>query len=157
MKEINLKGVIIFFCHLSKSVAPKESFFCFVSPTLVVILQRWLLFAHDAFVFLMFCNNYAGVYKCTNIECYFSFISHSHDCKCWYFMSFPKTAMMFKCKSENLQGVGWHCYTKSQKPNRAMWFSHSLDPKDSKKPKFDHLEGRLVVLAKAWSLWSELH
>ena len=27
-----------------------------------------------------------------------------------------------------------------------MWFSHSLDPKDSKKSKFDHLEGRLVVL-----------
>ena len=53
--------------------------------------------------------------------------------------------------------LGWHCFTKSQKPKREMWFSHSLDPKDSKKPKFDHLEGRLVVLARAWSLWSELH
>ena len=50
--------------------------------------------------------------------------------------------------------LGWHCFTKSQKPKRAMWFSHSLDPKDSKKPKFDHLEGSLVVLARAWSLWS---
>ena len=38
-----------------------------------------------------------------------------------------------------------------------MWFSNSLGPKDSKKSKFDHLEGRLVVLAWAWSLWSELH
>ena len=29
-----------------------------------------------------------------------------------------------------------------------MWFSYSLDPKDSKKSKFDHLEGLLVVLAR---------
>ena len=50
--------------------------------------------------------------------------------------------------------LGWHCFTKSQKSKRAMWFSHSLEPKDSKKPTFDHLEGHLVVLAWAWSLWS---
>ena len=32
-----------------------------------------------------------------------------------------------------------------------------LDPKGSKKSNFDHLEGRLMVVARAWSLWSELH
>ena len=53
--------------------------------------------------------------------------------------------------------LGWQCFTKSQKQKREMWFSHSLDPKDSKKSKFDHLEGLLVVLARTWSLWSELH
>ena len=63
-------------------------------------------------------------------------------CTEWIFESWP---------------LGWHCFTKSQKPTWEIWFSHSLDPKDSKKPKFDHLEGRLVVLARAWSLWSELH
>ena len=56
-----------------------------------------------------------------------------------------------------LYKLGWHCFTKSQKPKRAMWFSHSLDHKNSKKLKFDHLEERIVVLARAWSLWSELH
>ena len=38
-------------------------------------------------------------------------------------------------------------YKKSKAKKRNV-ISHSLDPKDSKKPKFDHLDGRLVVLPR---------
>ena len=55
--------------------------------------------------------------------------------------------------------LGWHCFTKSLKQERAMWFSHSLGPMDSKMSKFSYLkEGRLVVfLSTLDSLFCNVH
>ena len=65
-------------------------------------------------------------------KCYFG------HCSTNFYLKGAKRSMLF-IKSLYQTTVGWHFFTKSQKPKRAMWFSHSLDPKDSKKPKFDHL------------------
>ena len=48
----------------------------------------------------------------------------------------------------SIRTVGWHCFTKSLKLARALCFSHFLGPRASKKSKFDHLEGHLVVYAQ---------
>ena len=47
---------------------------------------------------------------------------------------------------------GLHYFTKSLMSARALDFSHSLGPKDSKKSKFSHLEIYLVVLEQLTGL-----
>ena len=47
-------------------------------------------------------------------------------------------------KGNNMAKVGWHSFAKSFQNPGIFHFSHSLGPKDSKKSKFSHVDGRLL-------------
>ena len=60
--------------------------------------------------------------------------------------------IIFNHRLNRLISLGWQCFTKSLKPELAMWFSHSLGPRDTKKPKIIAVAQNLECLRpKKWA------
>ena len=108
-----------------------------------------------------------------NLSPYFIFLMRTFFCSLWKIFCKASFRTFERCSRSKIQvgelsylcgllphgqdghgALGWHSFAKSFQNPGTFPFSHSLGPKDSKKSKFSHIDGRLPMPPSDSNLWS---